>query len=86
MLNAFPKSIYIITSPDRYDDGYGITLQGIDYAHQLGVGLIISVDTGIKATEEISYARSQGIDFIVCDHHTPDDTLPSATAILNPTL
>lgn len=70
--------------PDRYDDGYGITLQGIDYAHQLGVGLIISVDTGIKATEEISYARSQGIDFIVCDHHTPDDTLPSATAILNP--
>ncbi len=70
--------------PDRYDDGYGITLQGIDYAYQLGVGLIISVDTGIKATEEISYARSQGIDFIICDHHTPDDTLPSATAILNP--
>ncbi|WP_455107607.1 single-stranded-DNA-specific exonuclease RecJ [Porphyromonas sp.] len=70
--------------PDRYDDGYGITLQGIDYAHQLGIGLIISVDTGIKATEEIIYARSLGIDFIVCDHHTPDETLPPATAILNP--
>ncbi|WP_455519553.1 single-stranded-DNA-specific exonuclease RecJ [Porphyromonas sp.] len=70
--------------PDRYDDGYGITLQGIDYAHQLGVGLILSVDTGIKAVAEISYARSLGIDFIVCDHHTPDASLPPATAILNP--
>lgn len=70
--------------PDRYDDGYGITLQGIDYARQLGVSLIISVDTGIKAFEEITYAREHGMDFIVCDHHTPDDSLPPATAILNP--
>lgn len=70
--------------PDRYDEGYGITLTGVDHAASLGVSLIISVDTGIKAVKEIAYAQERGIDFIVCDHHTPDETLPSALAILNP--
>ena len=70
--------------PDRYEEGYGITRQGIDYAHSIGAGLIISVDTGIKAHEEIRYARDLGMDFIICDHHTPDPHLPPATAILNP--
>ena len=70
--------------PDRYDEGYGITPTGVDHAASLGVSLIISVDTGIKAVKEIAYAQERGIDFIVCDHHTPDETLPSALAILNP--
>ena len=70
--------------PDRYDEGYGITPTGVDHAASLGVSLIISVDTGIKAVQEIAYAQERGIDFIVCDHHTPDETLPSALAILNP--
>ena len=70
--------------PDRYDEGYGITPTGIDHAAKLGVTLIISVDTGIKAIREIAYAQELGMDFIVCDHHTPDDTLPPALAILNP--
>ena len=70
--------------PDRYDEGYGITPTGVDHATSLGVSLIISVDTGIKAVKEIAYAQERGIDFIVCDHHTPDEALPSALAILNP--
>ena len=70
--------------PDRYDEGYGITPTGVDHAAKLGVTLIISVDTGIKAIREIAYAKELGIDFIVCDHHTPDETLPPALAILNP--
>lgn len=70
--------------PDRYDEGYGITPTGVDHAAKLGVTLIISVDTGIKAIGEIAYAQELGMDFIVCDHHTPDETLPPALAILNP--
>lgn len=69
--------------PDRYDEGYGVSRQGVDYAHQSGVKLIIILDCGIKAIEEIAYAKSLGIDFIICDHHVPDDTLPPAVAILN---
>lgn len=70
--------------PDRYEEGYGISKKGIDFAAQTGVGLIIVLDCGIKAIEEIAYAKSQGIDFIICDHHVPDDELPCAVAILNP--
>lgn len=70
--------------PDRYEEGYGVSLKGIDYAKQAGVKLIIVLDCGIKANEEIAYAKSLGIDFIICDHHVPDDTLPPAVAILNP--
>ena len=72
--------------PTREDEGYGISVQGIDYAHSIGVKLIIVLDCGIKAVEEIAYAKSKGIDFIICDHHVPDDVLPDAAAILNPKL
>ncbi len=70
--------------PDRYDEGYGVSRKGIDFACETGVKLIIVLDCGIKATEEIAYAKSLGIDFIICDHHVPDDELPPAVAILNP--
>lgn len=69
--------------PDRYEEGYGVSCQGIDYAEECGVKLIIVLDCGIKAVEEIQYAKSKGIDFIICDHHVPDDVLPPAVAILN---
>ena len=70
--------------PDRYDEGYGVSKKGIDFAHETGVKLIIILDCGIKAIQEIEYAKSLGIDFIICDHHVPDDVMPSAVAILNP--
>lgn len=70
--------------PDRYEEGYGISKKGVDFAAQTGVGLIIVLDCGIKAIEEIAYAKSKGIDFIICDHHVPDEQLPCAAAILNP--
>ena len=70
--------------PDRYEEGYGISQKGIDFAADTGVKLIIVLDCGIKAVEEVDYARSRGIDFIICDHHVPDETLPTAAAILNP--
>ncbi len=69
--------------PDRYEEGYGVSHKGVDYAHSTGVGLIIVLDCGIKAVEEITYAKDLGIDFIICDHHVPDDILPPAVAILN---
>ena len=69
--------------PDRYEEGYGVSIQGVDYAHQQGVKLIIVLDCGIKAIDEIAYAKKLGIDFIICDHHVPDDELPPAIAILN---
>jgi len=70
--------------PNREVDGYGVSRVGIDYARETGVKLIIVLDCGIKAIEEIAYAKELGIDFIVCDHHVPDEVLPDATAILNP--
>ncbi len=69
--------------PDRNEEGYGVSHKGVDYAHETGVKLIIVLDCGIKAIEEISYAKSLGIDFIICDHHVPDNELPPAVAILN---
>ena len=69
--------------PDRYDEGYGVSRQGIDFAEETGVKLIIVLDCGIKAIDEIQYAKDKGIDFIICDHHVPDDQLPPAVAILN---
>ncbi len=69
--------------PDRYDEGYGVSYKGVDHAHETGVGLIIVLDCGIKANAEIAYAKQLGIDFIICDHHVPDDELPPAVAILN---
>ena len=70
--------------PDRYNEGYGVSKKGVDYAAETGVKLIIVLDCGIKAVEEITYAKEKGIDFIICDHHVPDDVLPPAVAILNP--
>ena len=70
--------------PDRYEEGYGISKKGLDYAAEHDVKLIIVLDCGIKAIDEISYANQLGIDFIICDHHVPDEDLPPAVAILNP--
>lgn len=69
--------------PDRYDEGYGISIKGIDYAAERGVTLIISLDCGIKAIDKIEYAKEKGIDFIICDHHLADDVLPDAVAVLD---
>ena len=69
--------------PNRNDEGYGVSKQGIDYAIEQGVKLIVVLDCGIKAVEEIQYAKDHGIDFIICDHHVPDDVLPPAVAVLN---
>lgn len=69
--------------PDRYEEGYGVSIKGIDHAANTGVSLIIVLDCGIKAVNEINYAKQKGIDFIICDHHVPDEVLPDAVAILN---
>ena len=69
--------------PDRYEEGYGVSVKGVDYAYETGVKLIIVLDCGIKAVNEIAYAKEKGIDFIICDHHVPDEVLPPAIAILN---
>ncbi len=70
--------------PDRYDEGYGISYKGIDWAKEGNFTLIISLDCGIKAIEKVQYAKDKGIDFIICDHHLPDEELPSAIATLDP--
>lgn len=69
--------------PDRSEEGYGVSRKGVDYAANQGVKLVIVLDCGIKATDEIQYAKDLGIDFIICDHHVPDEVLPPAVAILN---
>ena len=76
-----PIDFYI---PDRYKEGYGISTQGIDYAAQNGFTLIIALDCGIKSVDKIDYANTKGVDFIICDHHLPGDSLPAAAAILDP--
>ncbi|MCE2613493.1 single-stranded-DNA-specific exonuclease RecJ [Flavobacteriaceae bacterium D16] len=70
--------------PDRYQEGYGISYQGIDYASDNDISLIVALDCGIKALEKVSYATEKGIDFIICDHHTPGDSIPDAVAVLDP--
>ena len=69
--------------PDRYEEGYGISYKGIDYAADNGFGLVIVLDCGIKAVEKIEYANQRGVDFIICDHHRPDDVIPNAVAVLD---
>lgn len=86
-LFQFIREVYSETDfyiPHRYREGYGVSKLGIDYAHENGYTLIISLDCGIKSVELITYAQNLGIDFIVCDHHLPDKILPPAVAILNP--
>jgi single-stranded-DNA-specific exonuclease len=70
--------------PDRYSEGYGISKKSIDFAAENNISLIIALDCGIKAIEKVKYAKSKKIDFIICDHHTPADTIPEAAAILDP--
>lgn len=70
--------------PDRYSEGYGISCKGIDYARDNNYSLVIALDCGIKAVDEIAYANRKGVDFVICDHHLPGETLPEAVAILDP--
>ncbi|RAU84529.1 single-stranded-DNA-specific exonuclease RecJ [Pontibacter arcticus] len=70
--------------PDRYKEGYGISTQGIDWAAEHGFSLIVALDCGIKSADKIAYASTKGIDFIICDHHLPDEDIPKAVAVLDP--
>lgn len=70
--------------PDRYDEGYGVSYKGIDWASDNGFSLIITLDCGIKANDKVTYAAGKGIDMIICDHHLPEETLPQAVAVLDP--
>lgn len=87
LVSSYLKSFYpnIDTYiPDRYDEGYGISFKGIDYAEDNGISLIIALDCGIKSIEHVEYANEKGIDFIICDHHRPGLVLPNAIAVLDP--
>lgn len=70
--------------PDRYTEGYGISFKGVDYADENGCSLIIALDCGIKSVDKVEYATKRGIDFIICDHHTPGEEIPKAVAVLDP--
>ena len=87
LMTLFFRGLYDQTDyyqPDRHTEGYGISKKGIEYAESKGIKLIIAMDCGIKATEQIEYATDKGIDFIICDHHTPGEAVPKATAVLDP--
>ncbi len=87
LVSAYLKTIYdkIATYiPDRYDEGYGISFKGIDFADDNGISLIIALDCGIKAIDKVDYAHKKNIDFIICDHHRPGQGLPNAIAVLDP--
>lgn len=80
--NHYKNLSYYI--PNRYTEGYGISYQGIDFAEENNISLIIALDCGIKAVEKVKYATEKGIDFVICDHHLPGDTVPAAIAVLDP--
>ncbi|MAP55728.1 single-stranded-DNA-specific exonuclease RecJ [Altibacter sp.] len=82
LLSYYPKVATYI--PDRYDEGYGVSYKGIDFAEDNRMSLIIALDCGIKAVDKVQYASKKGIDFIICDHHRPGDALPKAVAVLDP--
>ncbi len=87
LVSSYLKTIYsnIATYiPDRYAEGYGISFQGIDYAEDNGITLIIALDCGIKAIDKVAYAKGKNIDFIICDHHRPGNEIPDAVAVLDP--
>ncbi len=87
LLSSYLGSYYPNIStyiPDRYEEGYGISFQGIDYAHDNNFSLIIALDCGIKAIEKVAYASQKNIDFIICDHHRPGKEIPQAIAVLDP--
>jgi single-stranded-DNA-specific exonuclease len=87
LLYSFLKAFYdhvLYYIPDRFKEGYGISLTGIDWAKENGAKLIIALDCGIKSIEPVAYAAKSDIDFIIGDHHKTDDVIPSAAAVLNP--
>ncbi len=87
LLSSYLKTYYPNVGtyiPDRYQEGYGVSLQGIDYAEDNDISLIIALDCGIKAIDQVLYASEKNIDFIICDHHRPGSTLPNAVAVLDP--
>jgi single-stranded-DNA-specific exonuclease len=87
LMYSFLKSLYDKVAyyiPDRYREGYGISYQGIDWAEEQGCSLIIALDCGIKSVDKVDYAKEKGIDFLICDHHLPGETLPRAYAVLDP--
>lgn len=87
LVSSYLKSYYPNVAtyiPDRYDEGYGISYKGIDFADDNGFSLIIALDCGIKSVDHIAYAKEKNIDFIICDHHRPGDKLPDAVAVLDP--
>lgn len=86
LVYTFLKKVYSHVDfyiPDRYGEGYGISIAGIDFAAEHNFSLIIALDCGIKAIKKVEYANSKGVDFIICDHHTPDEELPDAVAVLD---
>lgn len=87
LVSSYLKTIYPNVDtyiPDRYDEGYGVSFKGIDYADDNGCSLIIALDCGIKSVDHVAYANEKGIDFVICDHHRPGNELPEAVAILDP--
>ncbi len=87
LMASYLRSFYPETDtyiPDRYAEGYGISYQGIDYAHDNDISLIIALDCGIKSVQHVQYAKEKGIDFIICDHHLPGKNIPDAVAVLDP--
>jgi single-stranded-DNA-specific exonuclease len=87
LVSSYLRSFYPnVTTyiPDRYDEGYGISFKGIDYADDNNISLIIALDCGIKSIDHVAYAKERNIDFIICDHHRPGDILPAAVAVLDP--
>lgn len=87
LVSGYLKSFYPNVAtyiPDRYNEGYGVSYQGIDFADDNGFSLIIALDCGIKSIDHVAYAKAKNIDFIICDHHRPGDTLPEAVAVLDP--
>ncbi|RVT78329.1 single-stranded-DNA-specific exonuclease RecJ [Flavobacterium sufflavum] len=87
LVSSYLKSFYPNAAtyiPDRYDEGYGVSFKGIDFADDNGFSLIIALDCGIKSIDHVAYAKERNIDFIICDHHRPGETLPEAVAVLDP--
>jgi len=87
LVSSYLKSFYPHVAtyiPDRYDEGYGVSFKGINFADDNGFSLIIALDCGIKSIDHVAYAKERNIDFIICDHHRPGDTLPEAVAVLDP--
>ncbi|WBL25794.1 single-stranded-DNA-specific exonuclease RecJ [Zunongwangia sp. HGR-M22] len=87
LMSSYLKTLYPNVAtyiPDRYNEGYGVSFQGIDFASDNDISLIIALDCGIKAIEKVSYAKEKGIDFVICDHHRPGAEIPKAIAVLDP--